>query len=213
MLTFYYHPLSPLARRVWIALLEKNISFESIIVNLKDGEQFQREFLQLNPFHHVPVIVDNGFRVIESIAILDYLEIKYPEISLLPSDRETLAKVRMVQMVTCSELGSQVLPLILDREDTIKVAKAKRNIKRILGFFTELLGDNIYFGGEQFTVADIVAGNTVVLIDRLGFNLDDFPSIDAWNQRLQSREVWQKTQPDREQLEGWTKYVGELVKK
>ena len=124
MLKFYYHPLSPLARRVWIALLEKKLSFESIIVNLKDGEQFQPDFLKLNPFHHVPVIVDDGFRVIESLAILDYLEIKYPEISLLPNDGETLAKVRMVQMVTCSELSSQILPLILDSEDALKIAKA-----------------------------------------------------------------------------------------
>ena len=213
MLKFYYHPLSPLARRVWIALLEKRITFESIIVSLKDKEQFQPEFLQLNPFHHVPVIVDDGFRVIESLAILDYLEIKYPEISLLPSDRETLAKVRMVQMVTCSELSSQILPLILNTEDAIKIAKAKRKIKRVLGFFSELLGDNNYFGGKQLTVGDIVAGNAVVLIDRLGFDLKDFPNINAWNQRLQSREAWQKSQPDREQLEGWTKFIREWLKK
>ena len=213
MLKFYYHPLSPLSRRVWIALLEKRITFESIIVSLKDKEQFQPEFLQLNPFHHVPVIVDDGFRVIESLAILDYLEIKYPEISLLPSDGETLAKVRMVQMVTCSELSSQILPLILNTEDAIKIAKAKRKIKRVLGFFSELLGDNNYFGGKQFTVGDIVAGNAVVLIDRLGFNLKDFPNINAWNQRLQSREAWQKSQPDGEQLEGWTKFIREWLKK
>ncbi|MGK7952689.1 MAG: glutathione S-transferase family protein [Xenococcaceae cyanobacterium] len=212
MLKFYYHPLSPLSRRVWIALLEKRITFESIIVSLKDKEQFQPEFLKLNPFHHVPVIVDDGFRVIESLAILDYLEIKYPEISLLPSDRETLAKVRMVQMVTCSELSSQVLPLILNTEDAIKIAKAKRKIKRVLGFFSELLGDNNYFGGKQFTVGDIVAGNAVVLIDRLGFDLKDFPNINTWNQRLQSREAWQKSQPDREQLEGWTKFIREWLK-
>ena len=212
MLKFYYHPLSPLARRVWIALLEKKLSFESIIVNLKDGEQFQPDFLKLNPFHHVPVIVDDGFRVIESLAILDYLEIKYPEISLLPNDGETLAKVRMVQMVTCSELSSQILPLILDSEDALKIAKAKRNIKRILGFFSEMLGDNNYFGRKQFTVGDIVAGNAVVLINKLGFDVSDFPNIDAWNQRLQSREVWQNTQPNQEQLKGWVKFIREWLK-
>ena len=59
MLQFYYHPQSPLARRVWIALLEKNIPFESIIINLKDGEQFKSDFLEINPFHHVPVIIDD----------------------------------------------------------------------------------------------------------------------------------------------------------
>ncbi len=213
MLKFYYHPLSPLARRVWIALLEKNIAFEPIIVNLKNGEQFQPEFLKLNPFHHVPVIVDDGFRVIESLAILDYLEIKYPEISLLPSNPKTLAKVRMVQMVTCTELGSQILPLILDSEDSIKIAKVNRNIKRILSFFSEILENNNYFGGQQFTLGDILAGNAVVLISKLGYDLSNFTNITAWNQRLLEREAWQKTQPNKEQLDRWVKFIREWLKK
>ena len=213
MLKFYYHPLSPLARRVWIALLEKKIAFESIIVNLQDGEQFQPEFLRLNPFHHVPVIVDDGLRVIESLAILDYLEAKYPEFSLLPNNPERLAKVRMVQMVTCSELGSQVIPLIVESEDSLKLTKAKRHLTRVISFFSELLEDDIYFGGEQFTVGDIVAGNAVVLISKLGYDLSNFPNIDSWNQRLQAREVWQKTQPSKEQLDGWIEFIKHWLKK
>ncbi len=213
MLKFYYHPLSPLARRVWIALLEKKIAFESVIVNLQDGEQFQPEFLRLNPFHHVPVIVDDGLRVIESLAILDYLEAKYPEFSLLPNNPERLAKVRMVQMVTCSELGSQVIPLIVESEDSLKLTKAKRHLTRVISFFSELLEDDIYFGGEQFTVGDIVAGNAVVLISKLGYDLSNFPNIDSWNQRLQAREVWQKTQPSKEQLDGWIEFIKHWLKK
>ncbi len=213
MLQFYYHPLSPLARRVWIALLEKNIAFQPIIVNLKEGEQFQPEFLKLNPFHHVPVIIDDGFRVIESLAILDYLEIKYPEISLLPINPEKLAKVRMVQMVTCTELGSQILPLILDSEDALKLAKSKRHIKRILGFFSEMLGNDNYFGGQQFTLADILAGNAVVLMSKLGYDLSNFSNIDAWNQRLLDRKAWQKTQPNQEQLNRWIKFIKKWLKK
>ena len=99
MLKLYYHPLSPLARRVWISLLEKKLEFEPIVVNLDRGEQLKPEFLELNPFHHVPILVDEDFRIIESLAIMDYLEAKYPEISLLPSDPKTLAKVKMAQMV------------------------------------------------------------------------------------------------------------------
>ena len=203
MLKFYYHPLSPLARRVWIALLEKKLDFEPIIVNLDRGEQLKPEFLSLNPFHHVPVIVDDGLRVIESLAILDYLEYKYPEVSLLPNDAETLAKVKMAQMLTNSELGSQVVPLIFYDDDSVKVAQAKRHLKRICKFLAELLGDNVYFGGDSFTVGDIVAGNGLILISKLGFDLDNFPTISAYCQRLMEREAWQKTQPSQEQIEVW----------
>ncbi|RMF21460.1 MAG: glutathione S-transferase family protein [Cyanobacteria bacterium J083] len=201
MLQFYYHPLSPLARRVWIALLEKKLPFESILVNLKEGEQLQPEFLQLNPFHHVPVILDDGLRVIESIAILDYLEAKYPQISLLPTDPATLARVRMVQMVTCNELGSQILTLIVESEKSLKLVKAKRCLKRVISFMAKLLEENLYFGGEQFTIGDIVAGNAVILAHKLGFEVGSFANIAAWRQRLEAREVWQKTQPNQEQLE------------
>ena len=213
MLKFYYHPLSPLARRVWIALLEKKIAFESIIINLQDGEQFKPEFLQLNPFHHVPVIVDDGLQVIESLAILDYLEAKYPEFSLLPSNPEKLAKVRMVQMVTSNELGSQVIPLIVESKESLKRAKAKRHLTRIIGFFSELLGEDLYFGGDRFTVGDIVAGNGVILVNKLGFNLSSFSNIDAWSQRLQAREPWQEAQPNQEQLDKWAEFIRGLYRK
>lgn len=200
MLQFYFHPFSPLARRVWIALLEKKIDFEPIQVNLKDGEQFKPEFLALNPFHHVPVIVDDGLRVIESLAILDYLESKYPQPALLPTDSATLARVRMAQMVTCTELSSQVVPLIMEDKSSPKIAQARRKIQRVLSFFTELLGENSYFGGDRFTLGDLVAGNTVVLINKLGFDLTSEPSINAWCDRLMQREVWQKAQPNDKQL-------------
>lgn len=211
MLKFYYHPLSPLSRRVWIALLEKNITFSSVQINLQDREQFQPEFLVLNPFHHVPVIVDDGFRVLESLAIIDYLEHKYPAPSLLPENSQRLAIVRMAQMVTTNELGSQVIPLITENADSPKLRQAKRKLTRVIEFLAELLGDATYLGGDRFSVGDIVAGNGVVLIAKLGFDLEAFPTVKAWCDRLMQREVWQKTQPNREELEVFKQTVRGLM--
>jgi glutathione S-transferase len=199
MLKFYYNPISPIARRVWIALLEKNIPFESVLVNL-NGDQFQPEFLAINPFHHIPAIVDDGFRVIESLAILDYLESQYPTPKLLPADPKTLATVRMIQMVSINELAPQVIALITENENSPKLAKAKQQIARVLGFFSQVLGESSYFGGDQFTLADIVAGNSVILLSKLGINLSNFPNIKNWCQRLMQREAWQKVQPNDEQV-------------
>ena len=173
MLQFYYHPLSPLSRRVWIALLEKEIPFESIIINLKEREQFKPDFLVISPFHHVPVIIDDGLRVLESLAILDYLENKYPNNPLLPQDAAQLARVRMVQMVANNELSSVIISLISEREDSSKLGQTKRKIKRILKFFAELLGNDDYFGGDNISLGDIVAGNAVILVNKLGFDLRD----------------------------------------
>ncbi len=62
MLQFYYAPLSVNARRIWIALLEKHIPFEPILLNL-DGDQFSAEFTAINPLQRVPVVVDDGLRI------------------------------------------------------------------------------------------------------------------------------------------------------
>jgi glutathione S-transferase len=200
MLTFYYHPFSPLARRVWIALLEKNLDFDPKIVNLRDKEQFKPEYLAINPFHHVPVIIDGDFRVIESLAILDYLESKYPTPRLLPEDSQQLAKVRMAQMVTLNELSPKIVSLIIESESP-ELNKAKRYIDRVLHFLAELLAKDKFFGGDELSLGDIVAGNAVILIDKLGHEFQNSPTIKTWCDRLMEREAWQTTQPNAEEIE------------
>jgi glutathione S-transferase len=211
MLQFYYNRLSPLARRVWIALLEKEIPFTPITVNLKEGEQFKRDFLAINPFHHVPVIIDDGLRVLESLAILDYLECKYPQNPLLPKDTSQLAKVRMAQMVANSELAALVIPLINETEDSPQLKKAKRKITRILNFLAELLADDAYFGGDSVSLGDIVAGNAVILVGKLGYDLNQIEQIKRWRDRLMEREVWQQTQPNDEQVAIFKQTVQKLI--
>jgi len=211
MLKFYYHPLSPLSRRVWIALLEKEIPFTPITINLKQGEQFKPDFLKISPFHHVPIIIDDGLRVLESMAILDYLECKYPKCGLLPQEASQLAKVKMAQMVANNELSSLVIPLIAETQDSLKLAQAKRKIKRILKFLAELLAEDTYFGGEKLSVGDIVAGNAVFLIYKLGFDISQIEKIKQWCDLLMEREVWQHTQPNNEQIEIFKQTVEKLI--
>lgn len=211
MLKFFYNPQSPLSRRVWIALLEKEVPFTPTIVNLKDGEQFKRDFLAINPFHHVPVIVDNGLRVLESLAILDYLENKYPQNPLLPTNSSELARVRMAQMVANNELSSLVIPLISETKDSPKLKQTKRKIKRILKFIAELLGDDAYFGGNKLSLGDIVAGNSIILVSKLGFNLSEVEKINKWCDRLMQRKVWQQTQPSDEQVDIFKQTVQALI--
>ena len=115
MLTLYYARPSAYARPVWLALLEKQLPFELVAMDLS-GNQFEPEFLAVNPFSHVPVLVDGDFRVLESLAILDYLEARYPERALLPTSPTALARVRMVQLVTLNELLPAVFRLLLQGE-------------------------------------------------------------------------------------------------
>lgn len=215
MLKLYHNPISGNSRRVWIALLEKEIPFELVSLNL-DGDQFQPEFLALNPFHHIPVLVDDGFSLVESLAILDYLEAKYPTPALLPTDAKALATVRMVEMVTVNELSPAMAPLIRQMmgfagNEPQKLEQALQQSATVLTFFERLLGEHLYFGGEQLTLADIVAGTAVAWFPGLGVPLDDYPKLNAWSERLTKRAAWQTTQPSPEAIEAFKSRMEALM--
>ncbi|MEQ8969461.1 MAG: glutathione S-transferase family protein [Coleofasciculus sp. C1-SOL-03] len=212
MLTFYYHPLSPIARRVWIALLEKGIPFEPVIVNL-NGEQFQPEFLSLNPFHHVPVLVDGELRILESLAILDYLEAKYPSRSLLPQTPEAIAQMRMVQMVTTNELTPKLPGLAIASDSSEPNAATVEQIATVLNFLTQQLGELAYFGGNDLSLADITAGTAFPLLTRLGIELQGHPAIAAWYKRITARPSWQQTELDDNDFNTWKRFVSLMIKR
>ncbi|MGB3136062.1 MAG: glutathione S-transferase family protein [Nodosilinea sp.] len=204
MLTFYHTPLSINSRRVWVALLEKNLPFEARVVALS-GDQLQPEFLSLNPFHHIPVLVDDGFTVIESFAILDYLDAKYPDPSLLATAPEDVATIRMVEMVTVNELVPVINPLIKqmmgfgqDAEEVIEQAQQKSRV--VLDFYANKLGDGLFFCGDQFTLADIVAGTFAPWFEGLGLPMANYPTLQTWTSRLVERPSWQTTQPTAKDL-------------
>jgi glutathione S-transferase len=211
MLTLYYNPISPNARRAWLALLEKGIPFEGVILKL-DGDQYQPEFSVVNPFHHIPVLVDDGFRIVESMAILDYLESRYPTPTLLPTDPQAVATVRMVQMVIANELFPKVVSLIYEAEDSPQFAQANQQIETVLHFLVEQLGDRPYFGSQHLTLADIVAGTVLPLLPRLGVSLTPYPTLHHWVERLMDREVWRNTQISSEDFENFKRRVKALVR-
>jgi glutathione S-transferase len=215
MLKLYHVPISANSRRVWITLLEKRITFEQVLLKL-DGDQLQPEFLAMNPFHHIPVLEDDGFVIIESLAILDYLEAKYPTPSLLPTEPKALATVRMVEMVTVNELLTATIPLTSQAMgfvniDPQKLDAANQKIVTVLNFFERLLGDSPYLGSDYLTLADIVAGTMVSQLPFLGFPLDKYRKLKVWIERLMERDSWVKTQPTTEDIEAFLPQAKTLI--
>jgi glutathione S-transferase len=199
MLTFYHLPLSINSRRVWVALIEKGLPFETVEMTL-GGDQFKPEFLALNPFHHIPVLVDDGFSVIESFAILDYLEAKYPSPALMPSDPRAIAIARMVEMVTLNELVPAINPLFkqmmgMGQVTAEEVDQAKQRAEGVLKFYADHLGDQPFLVGDSLTLADVVAGTFAPWFEPLALPMAHYPTLQAWTARLMARPAWQTTQP------------------
>ena len=201
-----------MARRVWRGLLEKDIPFEGIVMNL-NGDQFQPDYLQIHPFHHVPAIVDDGFRMIESIAILEYLETKYPTPPLLPKDTQALATVRMVQMVSTNELMPKTIPLILNNQDSSTFIEAKQHVEKVLEFFADNLKDNDYFGGENLSLADIIVGTDISFLPHLGIDFGKHSNLNNWFERLMQRESWKTTEMTPEEYQQFKRVLIRMIQK
>src|SRR5712691_12030880 len=92
MLTLYDADRCPYCARVRIVLAEKNVEYETVVIDLSDRPAWLYE---KNPLGKVPVLEEDGFALPESAVIMEYLEERYPEPPLLPADPGDRAIVRL----------------------------------------------------------------------------------------------------------------------
>ena len=88
--------------RVRIALNLKGLAFEETMHDIDSGALAGSEYGRMNPQGSVPSLVDGGAAIVESLAILEYLDERYPEPALLPGDAAGRARVRgLAQTIAC----------------------------------------------------------------------------------------------------------------
>lgn len=93
--------------RVRWALAIKRIPFESVVVDLGVKEQMTPEHRRRNPMGHVPALLMDGHHLAESVAIIEYLDERFPEPRLYPSDPLGRARVRQI----VEHINSGIQPL------------------------------------------------------------------------------------------------------
>lgn len=93
---------SSAAFRVRIALNLKGLSCDTELVNLQAGDQFSAAYKSVNPQGRVPALEDDGALLVQSMAIMEYLEDTHPEPPLLPPDAKGKARVRgLANIIAC----------------------------------------------------------------------------------------------------------------
>lgn len=105
MLTLYDYYRSSAAYRVRIALNLKQCDYQLHSIHLlkNGGEQFSDEYKRINPLSLVPSLQDGDFIVSESLAIIEYLDEKFPMPPLLPHDLHEKAKVRAFALTIAAD--------------------------------------------------------------------------------------------------------------
>src|SRR5262245_2187974 len=97
MLKLYDYPDCPFCQKVRVVLAEKDLEFEKIFIDLRKGEQKTPDFLRLNLYGKVLVLVDEDEVIYESTIINEYLDDEYPLPRLMPDDSGARARVRMLE--------------------------------------------------------------------------------------------------------------------
>jgi len=94
MLVLYHALHSTCSQKVRMVLHEKGVKFDEIRIDLSKKEQLNPDYLALNPNGVVPTLVDDGVPLVESSVICEYLDEKYPQSSLVPSNVVERARMR-----------------------------------------------------------------------------------------------------------------------
>jgi glutathione S-transferase len=179
MITLYNAARCPYVARVRIVLAEKGIDHDMVEIDLSDRPAWLYE---KNPAGRVPVIEEDGGRPLsESAVIMEFLEERYPEPPLLPADPADRAAVRLLIFRD----GDLTSPYYAFRRAEDGAAE---EFDQALGKFDALLGEQPYLGGEEYGLADIAFVPWLLRArDMLGVELDDFPALTDWLERLEQR--------------------------
>src|SRR5579884_2233629 len=195
MIKLYDFLPCPFGQKVRIVLAEKSLEFELIPVDITQGEHRKPEFVRLNPYARVPVLVDEETTVYDSTIIDEYLDDEYPEPPVLPGVGASAlrARARLFEDFADNSFTPQVGQLMAEmyksegERDAGRIARLRQSIDRVLDYLNHELQGQQYLATE-FSVADI--GFVPRLLVLKGLEIEaggNRANVDAWMKRMLER--------------------------
>ncbi len=190
----YYWP-TPNGWKITIMLEELSVPYEITYVDIGKGEQFEPEFLKIAPNNRMPAIVDpegpdgNPISVFESGAILQYLGRKSGQ--FYPTDERQRVEVDewlMWQMGGLGPMAGQAHHFRIYAPEKINYAMDRytNEVNRLYGVMNKRLAGRDFLAGE-YSIADIASVGWVSSYERQGQDLEEFPNLKAWFERMSAR--------------------------
>ena len=194
--------------RVRIALNLKGVDYETVPVHLPSDQHRSAEFQTLNPQATIPTLDDDGTILWQSLAIIEYLDSRFPEPRLIPQEPVARAHVQaLAQLVVCEihPLNNLRVLRYLRRElklDEVAVSTWVRHwIAEAFGPLESLLGR---FSGGRFAYGDSVSLADVCLVPqvynarRFGCDLGPYPTLVRIADGLAGEEAFARAAPERQ---------------
>lgn len=194
MIKLYHFPLSTNSRKVRIALIEKGLEFERILIDLSKKEQKKPDYLKIHPFGQVPALDDEGFIVYDSTIINEYLEDEYPYPPLLPKDSEGRARARLLEDFRDNYCNPPFVEIIHEvrskpegQRDLKIIEHAKSEIVQCFDRLEKELEGKEFLAGT-FSLADVAYMPNIDLLERFNIPVDPrYKNTLTWMERLRTR--------------------------
>lgn len=189
MIQLYGHELSGNSYKAKLLLSLLNLDYEWIRVDLMSGAHKKPDFLRLNPFGQVPVLVDGNTIIADAQAILVYLARQYGGEAWLPLEAEPLSRVVRWLSITAGEIrqGPESARLYhLFKATSINLEGATQKSDFILSQLNEHLCDRPWLELERPTIADIAAFPYIALAPDGHISLETYPHVLAWIDRVKN---------------------------
>jgi glutathione S-transferase len=194
----YYASGSPYAWRVWLALTHKGLPFEWKLLSFDAGDLAKPAFHAINPREKVPAIVDDGFALYESAAILEYLEDKKPEPRLFSADIKQRATQRRL-IREADAYFAVAMEHLLEAVMEKKPADPEPMRSEIARWEAALAGD---FLAGPMSAADFTLYPMAALLERVAARNPQAmpadlitPRLAAWMARMAALDIVQNTRP------------------
>jgi maleylpyruvate isomerase len=197
--------------RVRIALNLKGLDYEQAPIHLRrgGGEQLKPAYTAINPQALVPALEDNGHVFSQSLAIIEYLEERYPKPPLLPSDAAERAIVRsMALLIACEVHPIQNLRVLnhlksdhkQSDDDTIRWARHWINLglSALEKMIVSLSKQDKFCFGDTPTMADLCLVPQLANARRFGIDLPAYPELLAIEAACMSLPAFANAAPERQ---------------
>jgi len=187
MIQLHGHELSGNSYKVRLFLELLKVEYQCIKVDLLKGEQKSTDYLELNPFGQVPLLVDGDIKLADAQAILVYLARRYGGEQWLPLEALPLAQIVRWLSTTAGEVrqGPENARLYYVFGATnINIDRAHQKAEQILTQLNQHLRDRQWLEFERPTIADVAVFPYVALAPDGKIDLDGYPHILAWLDRV-----------------------------
>jgi maleylacetoacetate isomerase len=206
---FYEYWRSSAAYRVRIALHLKGVDYESRQIDLREGEQYSAEYRALNPFGLVPMLVIDGHQLTQSLAIINYLDLRYPNRPLIPAAAAERAHVVAMSLA----IACDIHPL-----NNLRVLKYLKNElghsqDEVDAWYRHWIATGLpaleaqakprsgaFLFGDGPTGADVCLVPQLYNARRFDVPLDDYPTLLRAEENANKIEAFAAAHPDRQEV-------------